>query len=567
MNSARMSVWLLLASCGCVGTISGPTTGDSPPPPSGAGAAPGGVPVPAGPGIPGGSGCQERAPAVTAIRRLTRDEYRNTLGDLLGDAQRMVPAALPRDDAGDDVVTDPRTLIVSPDWAANAMEAAEAAARTAMANLTTLLPCNPASDEQACARQFAQSLGKRAFRRPLVPAEVDALMKVYAVGAQGGGFNRGVEVLVRAILQSPSFLYRGELGQREGSSAGAIRLTAHEVAARLSYLLWGTMPDGVLTAAADAGKLGTGDEVAAQARRMLGDPRAHERLAEFHGRWLGIDGLDEVAKDPMKYPQFGDALAASMRRELALFVDDVLWSGDARLESLFSARFTYVDAALAPLYGVPAPTGGTTARVELDPAQRAGILTMSGIIAAHTFADESEPIHRGKFVRERLLCTVPPDPPADLMVQPPMPKPGLSIRERLAEHSNLPACQACHQLMDPIGLGFEAYDGLGRFRTSEGGKAVDDRGVLSMTDVDGPFEGAIELGQKLAGSAQVRACLIGTALRYAHGPDATGDACVQQKLSSAFDGAKHDLRELIVAITRTEGFRYRRPIDGEVLPP
>ena len=562
MNSARLSLWLLLATGGCVGAV-GDGGGASRPSPPGTGprAGAGGNSA-----IPGGSGCQESAPVVTAIRRLTRDEYSSTLRDLLGDAQRMVAVPLPKDDAGDEVAADPRTLIVSPTWAGNAMDAAEAAAKMAVANLTALLPCSSAGNE-ACARQFAQSLGKRAFRRPLAPGEVDGLMRLYAVGAQGGGFSHGIEVMLRGILQSPSFLYRIELGQREGSSAGALRLTPHEVAARLSYLLWGTMPDGPLTAAADGGKLSTGDEVAAQARRMLGDVRAHDRLAEFHGRWLGIDGLDEVAKDPVKYPQWNDQLAASMRQELALFVGDVLWKGDGRLESLFSARFTYVDAALAPLYGLQVPAGGAMARVDLDPTQRAGFLTLSGIITAHTFADESEPVHRGKFVRERLLCTTPPDPPPDLMVTPPMPRSGLSIRERLAEHSSVPACHACHELMDPIGLGFEAYDGLGRFRTSEGGKPVDDRGLLSMTsDIDGPFEGAIELGQKLAGSAQVRKCVIDTALQYAHGPDLAGDACLQKKLSTAFDGAGHDLRELVIAITGTDGFRYRRPIDGEVLP-
>jgi len=503
---------------------------------------------------------------VTAVRRLTRDEYASTLRDLLGDARGMVTVPFPKEGAGDDVLVDPRTLIVSPSWAANAMEAAEAAAKLAVANLPALLPCAPTGGE-ACARQFASTLGKRAFRRPLAPAEVDALMKVYAVGAEGGGFPHGIEVMLRALLQSPSFLYRVELGQREGSSGTALRLTPHEVAARLSYLLWGTAPDQPLMDAADRGQLATGDQIAAQARRLLGDPRAQERLAEFHGKWLGIDGLDEVAKDPQKYPQYDDKLEASMRDELKLFVGDVL-KGDGRLETLFTAHFTYVDASLAPLYGVAPPAGGGMARVELDPAQRSGVLTSVGIIAAHTFADESEPIHRGKFVRERLLCTTPPDPPADLMVTPPMPKPGLSIRERLLEHSNVPACRACHELMDPIGLGFESYDGLGRFRTSEGGKPVDDHGSLTMTrDIDGPFQGAVELAQKLAGSAQVRQCLIDTAFQYAHGPDAGGDACVQQKLAQAFDGARHDVRELVIAITRADGFRYRRTIEGEVLPP
>jgi hypothetical protein len=547
----------------CVGTVDGPGRGDPPPV---AGARPGAGPS-AGAGIAGGAGCQELAPRVTAIRRLTAEEYANTLRDLLGEGQRLGAVSLPKDEGGDDVFADPRTLIVTPMWAASAMDAAEAAARVAVGKMTGLAPCNPAGDEQACARQLAVSLGKRAFRRPLAPVEVDGLMKVYAVGASGGGHSRGVEVLVRAILQSPSFLYRVELGQKNGSAGTAVRLSPYEVAARLSYLLWGTTPDEALLAAADQGGLATGDQVAAQARRLLGDARAQERLAAFHGKWLGIDGLDEVAKDPRKYPQFDDGLAAAMRQELALFLGDVLWKGDGRLESLFSARFTYVNPALAALYGVTPPPAGSMSRVDLDPAQRAGILTNAGLITAHTFADESEPVHRGKFVRERLLCTTPPDPPPDLMVMPPTPRPGLSIRERLAEHSKVPSCQACHQMMDPIGFGFEAYDGLGRFRTSEGGKPIDDGGALTMTsDVDGPFRGVIELGQRLATSKQVRQCLVDTAFRYAHGPDAGGDACVQQKLTAAFDGARHDIRELIVAITRTDGFRYRRAIEGEVLP-
>jgi hypothetical protein len=558
-----------LAMSGCVGTVTDSAGASAPPTQAGPSGTSTGAGAPTGGSalLPStGGGCQELAPPVTAARRLTRVQYANTLRDLVGDGKGMAAAQLPADDAGDDAFADPRTLIVSPDWAASAMNGAEAAAKVAVGNLATLLPCEPAGNEQLCARQFVSAFGKRAFRRPLDPAEVDGLMKVYALGA-ASGFAHGFELVVRTILQAPSFLYRLELGQRSGSSGSAVRLTPYEVASRLSYLFWGTMPDAALMAAADGGKLGTPDEVVAQARRMLADPRAHATLADFHGRWLGIEGLDVVSKDPMRYPQFDEQLVASMRTELALFVDDLLSNGDGRLESLFSAHHTFVDARLAPLYKVPAPAAGQFARVDLDPAQRAGILTSAGLISAHTFADESEPIHRGKFVRERLLCTTPPDPPPDLMVMPPSPTPGVSTRQRLVEHAATPSCQACHQLMDPIGFGFEAYDGLGRFRTADSnGQPIDDQGMLAMTDSDGPFKGAIELGRKLAGSAQVRACLITTALQFARGPGADGDRCLQQKLTAAFDGAKHDIRELFIAIARSEGFGYRRAIDGEVLP-
>ena len=574
LGPALLSI-TLLASLGCVGSV-GESQNSRDPSASGA---PGGTSPPAGtptggsatlPGDPASGGCQEAAPLVTAARRLTREQYVNTVRDLLGDPTAALGDQLPKDDVGDSLFADPRNLLVSPDWASNAMDAAEAVAKAAAAKLQTLLPCDPATGEQACVDKFITGFGKRAYRRPLDQAEVAALGKVYAVGVKNGGFAHGVEVVVRALLQSPSFLYRLELGQQAGSSGSSIRLGQYEVASRLSYLLWNTMPDQALLEAADAGKLGSSDEIVTQARRMLADPKAHQTLGEFHGKWLGMDGLGEVAKDPMRYPQFDAKLVASMRTELRMLVEEVLFKGDGRLESLFDGHFGYVDASLAPLYGVPAPAGAGFSRVELNPAQRGGVLTSVGVIAAHTLVDESEAIHRGKFIRENFLCTIPPEPPADLMVEPPTPKPGVSTRERLAEHSVMPACKVCHQMMDPIGFGFEAYDGIGRYRTTDpSGKAVDDSGVLDMTkDANGPvtFKGPIELGKKLGGSAQVRDCLVTTVLKFAQGPDAAGDSCVQQKLSAAFESSKHDIRELFIAVAKTEGFKYRRAIEGEVLP-
>jgi hypothetical protein len=434
--------------------------------------------------------------------------------------------------------------------------------------MSALVPCEPTRGDRACADKFIASFGKRAFRRPLEAEETSALGKVYEVGEKNGGFTHGIEVVVRALLQSPSFLYRLELGQKAGSSGSSVRLAGYEVAARLSYLFWNTTPDQELMDAAEAGKLATGDEIVAQARRLMADPRAQRTISEFHGRWLGVDGLGAFAKDPDKYPQFGDKLVASMRTELQMFVGDVLWKGDGKLETLLTAPFTYVDANLAPIYGVTAPTAFT--RVDLDGGKRGGLLTRASVITAHTFADESEPIHRGKFVRQNLLCTIPPEPPADLMVEPPVAKPGQSARQRLADHATMPACKGCHQLMDPIGFGFEAYDGIGRFRTTDAnGKPIDDTGALDgVKDIPGTvtFHGPVELGQKLAGSVQVRDCLISNVIKFASGLDAASDTCVQQKLTTAYEDAKHDIRELFVAITKTSGFRFRRAIPGEVLP-
>jgi hypothetical protein len=529
-----------------------------------------GTPTVGSPSLPADdtSGCQEASPQVTAARRLTRDQYVNTVRDLLGDAAANVGGDLPKDDVADDIFVDPRSLIVSPDWASSAMDAAEAVAKTAIGKMSTLLPCS--AGETGCSTKFINAFGKRAFRRPLEGDEVVALGKVFELGEKNGGFSHGIELVVRALLQSPSFLYRLELGQKDGSSGSSVRLTGYEVAARLSYVLWNTMPDQSLMDAADGGKLETGEQILTQARRMMEDPRAHRTLGEFHARWLGVDGLGNFAKDPMKYPQYGDKMVASMRTELQMLVEDVLFAGDGRLESLFNASHGFVDATLAPVYGVTAPAGGGFSQVELDPKQRRGLLTNAAIIASHTFADESAPIHRGKFVREGFLCTIPPEPPADLMVEPPVAKPGQSTRQRLAEHASMPACRGCHVLMDPIGLSFEAYDGLGRFRTTDqNGKPVDDSGVLdNVKDFSDPFmfHGPLELTEKLAESKQVRECLIGNVIKFAAGLDAANDTCLQQKLTAAFDSSRHDIRELFLAITKTTGFRFRRAIQGEVLP-
>jgi hypothetical protein len=567
----------LSGTLGCVGSVGdadsqpgAPTPGDTSGTAPVAGTPTGGsAALPSDPGALGG--CQEMAPLVTAARRLTREQYVNTVRDLLGDGSAAVGSQLPKDDVGDSLFADPSTLLVSPDWASNAMDAAEAAAKVLVAKLPALMPCDAAAGEQACVDKFINGFGKRAFRRPLEAVEIEALGKVYAVGAKNGGYPHGIEVVTRALLQSPSFLYRLELGQKTGSSGASVHLGPYEVASRLSYLLWNTMPDAALMDAADSGKLASAEDIAGQARRMLADPRAHRTLGEFHSRWLGVDGLGDVAKDPMRYPQFDDKLMASMRTEMQMFVEDVLFGdkSDGRLESLFNARFTYVDALVAPLYGATAPAGGGFGRVDLDPAHRGGLLTNVGIIAAHTYADESGPIHRGKFIRENFLCTTPPDPPADLMVEPPVPKPGVSTRQRLMDHSAMPACHVCHAMMDPIGFGFESYDGIGRYRaTDASGKAIDDSGTLDMLR-DGSsfaFHGPVELGQKLAASTQVRECVVTNVLKFAQGTEAAADSCVQQKLRTAFEASNHDLRELFIAITRTEGFRFRRAIEGEVLP-
>ena len=434
-----------------------------------------------------------------------------------------------------------------------------------MANLAALVPC-PATDGESCARSFIENFGKRAYRRPLAPSEATALLEVFKAGSSNGGFGHGIELVLQAVLQAPSFLYRLELGQKAGSDAGTVKLTPYEIAARLSYGIWSTMPDELLTRAADAGELDTAEQIGAQARRMIADPRARTTMVDFVGRWFGLEHLTEVMKDPAEYPEFNQELIGSMRAGVNGFVDDLLGQGDGRFEQLLLAPHALVDARTASLYGVAAPAGGQLGKVTLPGGRRFGLLTDVGILTAHTFADSSAPIHRGKFVRERLLCTDPPNPPADLMIEPPTPRPGVSTRERLKEHTDIPACSGCHELMDPIGFAFGNFDGLGRWRDLDQGKPVDNAGRMTFSDVDGDYKGVGELAAKLASSAKVRECVAGTFLRFASGTESAIDECAQKKLQTAFAASKGDLRELVVAITRTDAFRYRRAIPGEVMP-
>jgi len=553
----------------CVGSIGG-DTGQGPPTTTDPGSGkpdPGGT-QPAGPipSLPGqNSACQESPPPVQAARRLTRDQYLATVRDLLGD-KRDLGDRLPADDKGEAVFAPPDTLTVTPAWADKLLSTAEDLARTAVTNLPALLPCNPAGNEAACADQFIKAFGKKAFRRPLTPDEVAGLNALYRAAAADGGFNGGIELVISTLLQAPSFVYRVELGQKMGSIPGAVKLSPYEVASRLSYFIWGTMPDPLLFEAADSGKLGTREGIAVQVERMMKDPRARTTLVGFNQRLFGTDIIDDASKDPDVYPQFDDNLRASMKAEFSAFVADALFEGDGRLETLLTSKTTFVDAALASLYGVTLPAGTGLRKVQLDGTQRAGLLTSVGLLTAHTISDTSAPIIRGKFIRERLLCTELAEPPPGLMVEAPAPKPGSTTRELLEQHAVNPSCSACHHLMDPVGFGYANFDGLGRWRAMEEGKVIDSSGRVDGTDVDGDFRGPVQLAEKLAGSQQVRECVMTTMLTFVQGPGVGGDACLTTRLRKSFDDSRHDLRALILAIAQSDGFQYRRQLPGEVNP-
>jgi len=531
--------WLALGVVGCSGVI-GP-----------------GGPSP-GPGSSSSAACQVPSPGPAPLRRLTRAQYNNTVRDLLGDTTRPA-AAFPPDDESGEFANNATTLTVSPLLAEGYQQAAERLAQAALAR-KDLLPCDPATiGEEACAQAFIGSFGARAYRRPLGAGEAAALLALFRDNRQGADWNNGLQSVIEAVLQSAPFLYQVEAGDAAAAQPGGpLPLTSWEMASRLSYFLWNSMPDDALFAAAANDSLRTAEQIAAQAERMLADPRAHDASAEFFIQWLRLDVLTDVAKDAAAYPLFTAPLRASMRAETLAFVDWAVWGEGGGLAALLQAPVSFLDVNTAALYGRTDVTSRVPVKTDVDPAARAGLLTQPAVLAINAKPNQSSPVLRGKWVRERLLCQPMPPPPPNLNITPPAVTPGVSTRERFAQHDKDQACAGCHRLMDPVGFSFEHYDGIGAYRAADQGHPVDASGTLIGSDVDGDYVGAVALAAKLAASQEVKDCVATQWFRYAMGRGETlEDQCSVGQLKQAFAASHYDLRALLLAITRTPAFRYR----------
>lgn len=511
--------------------------------------------------------CGTAVPGPAPIRRLSSFEYDNTIADLLGDTSHPAEDFPAEGASGFDNNAD--VASVSRLLAEKYMRAAEDIAARATTDLPGLLGCDPATDEAACVATWVESFGARAWRRPLSPDEVAEMTALFAdarAGFDGQPANdvrESIALVLQAFLQSPHFLYRVEFGvPGEGT---VVELGDHEMASRLSYFLWATMPDEELFAVASAGELHTRAQVEAQARRMLDHPRAREMVLHFHEQWLDYADIDSLAKDVEVFPDYTVDIAAAQRAEVDAFVDHVVWEGEGTLQELLAAPYTFVDDALAGYYGITPPGGTGLQQVVPDDRDVAGVLTQGAILAVHAKPHETNPIQRGLYVREQLLCTIPPPPPDDVDINPPPVDPEATTRERYEQHRVDPACSGCHDLMDPLGFGLENFDGTGRWRTQENELDIDASGNVVGTDVDGPFVGAKELATKLAASEVVADCVSTQWFRYAYGrtenPDV--DSCTLDDLQTRFAESDHEIVELLVALTQTDAFMFRPAAEGE----
>ena len=538
-------LWLGCASCAiaaCVGDI-----GDHP--------APNGV---NGPNPNPQAVCGETIqPGPAPIRRMTRFEYNNTVLDLLGDTTN------PADDFGAEEESlgfnnSASSLITSSALAEKYMLAAEGISERATDPLSKVVPCDPATCADACAKEFIGAFGSRAFRRPLTTEEEDTFFGLYQFGLADTDFRMGIRLVIEAALQSPAFLYRVELGLPDDGS-GIVHLDGWEMASRLSYFLWGSMPDEDLFAAAQANALSTKEEIEKQARRMLEDPRARQMVGNFHKQWLDYERIGNVTKDPALYPDWSPAVGQLMRQETESFIEYAIFDDAGDLPTLLTAPYSFMNQDLAAFYGIDATAGAEFGRVDLDATQHAGLLTTGTLLTINSHTNQTSPVLRGKLAREQFLCDIMPPPPPNVNPTAPEIDPNTTGRERYAQHSKDPACKGCHRLMDPIGFGFENYDTVARYRTEENSKPIDATGQLDDSDVDGPFDGVVELAKKLATSTDVQACYAKQWFRYGYGRGETKeDDCSIGWLDAQFEKSGGDIKELVVALTQTDAFLYRK---------
>ena len=425
---------------------------------------------------------------------------------------------------------------------------------------TAIIPRQPQpGEEEALARQIFQSFASKAFRRPATSNEVDRLtaLAMSVFEEDETTFEEGVKVGVTAVLASPHFLYRWELDDRQIESEARV-LGGHELAARLSYFLWSTMPDEELTQVASSNQLGKLPVLRAQVKRMLADPKAKALVSNFTGQWLQTRNLASVHPNPETFPDFDESLRASMQQETELFVQSIV-DEDRSVLSLLDADYTFLNERLAKHYGIEGIKGDGFQRVALDrSSRRGGILTQASILTITSEETRTSPVVRGKWVLEQILGTPPPPPPpnVELLEETKEALASASLRERLEMHRASPDCAGCHAKMDPIGFALENYDAIGRWRDTDGAFPIDPSGkIVGGIEVGGPDD----LKRAMVQNEKFVETLSEKLLTYALGRGTEYyDKCAIDLIVEQLKANGHRFSSLIDAIVTSEPFLKRQ---------
>ena len=420
-------------------------------------------------------------------------------------------------------------------------------------------PAAPASEAEACAREILGALARRAYRRPVDEGDVATLLEFYEWGRAEGGFEKGIQFALERLLADPDFLYRVERDPVDAPRGAAYPISDVELASRLSFFLWSSIPDDELLAAAENGTLSDPPALEAQVRRMLADPRSQAMVDNFAGQWLYLRNMGGVYPDPNVFPEFDENLREAFTRETELFIGNQL-RADASVLELLAADYTWVNQRLAEHYGIPNVYGSRFRRVALDGARRGGLLGHGSVMTVTSYPNRTSPVLRGKWVLENLLGAPPPEPPPDIPALEERNEDGepVSMREAMVQHRENPACSVCHAPMDPIGFALQNYDAIGGWRdVNEGGTPVDATGVLP----DGSrFEGRAGLsGLLLARPDDFVGTVTEKLLTYALGRGMEHyDAPTVRKIVRRAAGEDYRWSSIILGIVNSAPFQMRR---------
>ena len=547
----------LLASLGCTGKLEGPLEHDGM-------SNPGGTLTPGG-GGPGPSVAANVDPGRVGIHRLNNTEYDNTVRDLLGSASHPAAKFLAEDGNNFDNTASALGMTGAQyEKYLNAASDLMVESLASPANKARYLTCVPAGAADPCARKIIETFGLQIYRRPLEAAEVDRAIDVYNADlARGNDGSEAVGQALRAMLASANFLYRVEY-DADPKSTTPHQVSSYEMASRLSYLHWSSMPDATLFDAAKAGKLSDPPALEATVDRMLADAKASAFTESFAGQWLDFRNLLTHSVATTVFPTYDEKLADAMIAEGQMWFQEFL-NQDRPLSEWFTADFNFVNDTLAKHYGISAPgTGDQLTRVTVTSDKRRGFLGLASFLTRTSVPSRTSPTERGAWVLSELLCSAPPPPPpmvADLdksaKADDMSPQGAENVRDRLERHRSDPACNGCHQTFDPIGFGLERFDGVGRYRETYGnGDPIPLEGTMPDGTV---FSGPEELGKLVGQDPRFSACAASKLYTYALGRDVEAyDDATMQKLATRWASRGLTLKDLLKEVVVSDAFRFRR---------